>query len=137
MMPDNITVLYVEDDQQSREIMQLLLQMEMGLTNINIFADSSDFITRVLVIQPKPDVILLDIHLRPHDGFEMLSMLRQQPTFAAVPIVALTASVMNEEVQKLKNAGFNGVIAKPIDVDTFPGLLSRILHGESIWRIIE
>jgi hypothetical protein len=51
--------------------------------------------------------------------------------------VALTASVMNEEVHKLREAGFHSVIAKPIDVDTFPDLLHRIVGGETVWRIIE
>jgi CheY-like chemotaxis protein len=66
----------------------------------------------------------------------MLEMIRERPEFDHVPVVALTASVMNEEVQQLKRAGFNGVIAKPIDVDTFPDILQRILDGETVWRIV-
>ncbi len=51
-------------------------------------------------MMPKPDVILLDIHVKPYSGFEMLEMLRKMNGFVDVPVVALTASVMNEEVQK-------------------------------------
>lgn len=135
-MITNLSILYVEDDLQSREVMYLLLVEAMGLSQVTIFEDSTDFLARVNQIYPKPDVILLDIHVRPYDGFEMLQMLRQDNNFANMPVVALTASVMNEEVQQLKYAGFSGVLAKPIDMDTFPDMLNRILAGEQIWRVI-
>ncbi len=73
--------------------------------------------------------------MEPYNGFEMLAMLRQSQRFSDTPIVALTASVMNEEVQQLQTSGFDGCLAKPIDMDTFPDTLYRILNGEHIWRI--
>lgn len=82
-------------------------------------------------------MILLDIHVKPHDGFEMLHMVQSMNGFDTIPVVALTASVMNEEVEELRQAGFHSVIAKPVDVDAFPDLLRRILTGESIWRIVQ
>jgi len=133
-MQNNPVVLYVEDDTQSREIMVLLLRT-LEWSNIHLFEDSSDFLSRVEQLEVKPDIILLDIHVQPHSGFEMLEMLRNHFQFGNVPVVALTASVMNEEVQQLRLAGFNGVIAKPIDLDTFPEALKRILNGQQVWRI--
>ena len=134
-MTQNPAVLYIEDDTQSREVMEVLLIHVMGLSNVSIFEDSADFLARAKQLQPRPDVVLLDIHIRPHNGFEMLQAFRQDAVFRSVPIVALTASVMNEEVQRLRQAGFSGTLAKPIDMDTFPALLSRLLSGENIWRI--
>lgn len=130
-------ILYVEDDPRSRRVIELLLTREMMLEHVTILEDSTDFERRVHALAPKPEVILLDIHVKPHSGFEMLKMLRGMNEFANIPIVALTASVMNEEVQQLKEVGFHSVIAKPVDVDTFPSLLQRIAGGESIWRIID
>ena len=130
-------VLYVEDDPRSRRVIELLLIREMHLEHVTILEDSSDFEQRVHALTPKPEVILLDIHVKPHSGFEMLKMLREMNDFGQVPIVALTASVMNEEVQKLKEVGFHSVISKPVDVDIFPSLLQRIAGGESIWRVID
>jgi CheY-like chemotaxis protein len=66
----------------------------------------------------------------------MLAMLRQLPDFAHVPAVAITASVMNEEIAKLRTAGFNGCVAKPIDMDTFPDCVEQLLKGEAVWRIV-
>ena len=89
-----------------------------------------------LALERKLDVIFLDIHVQPYNGFEMLEQLRRSPRYDDTPIVALTASVMNEEVQQLKVAGFNGCLSKPVDTDTFPDTLQRIVDGEEIWRII-
>jgi CheY-like chemotaxis protein len=109
----------------------------MQLENCTIFEDSTDFLERLQTIQPPPDVILLDIHVKPYTGFEMLNMVRQLPAFQETPVIALTASVMNEEIQHLRDSGFQGVIAKPVDIDTFPQLLNRVLSGEIIWRIVQ
>lgn len=128
-------VLYVEDNAQSRKLMEMLLKGRMNLPHVTILEGSEHFLARVEALDPKPDVILLDIHMKPYNGFEMLSMLRQLEWSMGTPIVALTASVMNEEVQQLKAAGFNGCLAKPIDLDTFPEALQRLLAGEALWLI--
>jgi CheY-like chemotaxis protein len=136
-MTHNPAILYVEDDPQSREIMRLLLVEVMQLSQIILLENSVDFQAHIEALKGKFDLVLLDIHVQPLNGFEMLSVLRAHPAFQKIPVVALTASVMNEEVQKLRQAGFNGVIAKPINLDTFPDTLQRILKGERIWRILE
>ena len=136
MTPQEPAILYVEDDPQSRKLMSMLLKGRMKLPHVTILEDSQDFLTHVEALDPKPDVILLDIHMKPYNGFEMISMLRELSWANDKPIVALTASVMNEEVQRLRSIGFNGCLAKPIDLETFPDTLQRILSGEIIWRII-
>ena len=129
------TILYVEDEPRSRRVMQLITT-EMDVSALTMFEDSSDFLERVNRLDPQPDLVFLDIHVRPHSGFEMLGMLRQIDAYAKTPVVAMTASVMNEEIQELRTAGFNGCLAKPIDMDTFPDAVVRILNGESIWHIV-
>jgi CheY-like chemotaxis protein len=128
-------ILYVEDDALSREVMEALLTRKMGLQKITIFKDSTQFMDRLRAMTSGPDVIFLDIHMEPIDGFEMLRQVREDGDFEGTKIVALTASVMNEEVKMLRAAGFNGVLAKPLDVDAFPGALDRILSGEQVWII--
>lgn len=134
-MTQDPCVLYVEDDMMSRSVMKMMLVNEMHLSNVIIFEDSSNFLERVSNIAPKPDVILLDIHMKPFTGFEMLTMLRDMDQFEGTPIIALTASVMNEEVAQLKGAGFDGCVSKPIDMDLFPDILGSILKGKKIWRV--
>ena len=135
-MTNDPAILYVEDDQRSREIMHLLLVEVMRLSRVTFFEDSADFQARIERLKGQVDLVLLDIHVQPFNGFQMLRILRSFQAFQQTPVVALTASVMNEEVQKLRQAGFTGVIAKPIDLDTFPDTLERVLNGERIWRIV-
>lgn len=127
--------LYVEDDPLSREIMKFIMEMGMGITTLTIFSDSTDFAERLKGLVPRPDVILLDIHVQPYNGFAMLKMIQADPNFADCRVVALTASVMNEEVEQLRVNGFHGAIAKPLSVQTFPDLLKRVIAGEDIWHI--
>jgi CheY-like chemotaxis protein len=73
--------------------------------------------------------------MKPYDGLELLSMLRGDPQFDKSKVIALTASVTNEEVSMLKQSGFDGAIAKPLNIEAFPGLISQIVQGESVWYI--
>lgn len=136
MLDNHPIILYVEDDPMSRKLMRLLLEGRMKIPHVTIFENSADFAARADALDPKPTVIFLDIHMKPHTGFEMLQMLREMPWSSSVPIVALTASVMHEEVQQLMHVGFDGCLAKPIDLGTFPDTLDRIMQGEQVWRII-
>lgn len=126
--------LYVENDELSREVMRTLLTRGLGYRDLTMFETSAHFEQHLDNLPRKPDVIFLDIHMEPVDGFEMLKMIRRSKHCYATPVIALTASVMYEEVRRLREAGFDGAIAKPINYDTFPGALDRILHGEQIWN---
>ncbi|MCU0463912.1 MAG: response regulator [Anaerolineae bacterium] len=129
------TVLYVEDDAYSREVLLMSSQMAPGFMDVTIYPDSENFEQKALLSGTAWDMILLDIHVRPITGFEMLKLIRQYPQFDNIPVVALTASVMNEEVQTLKEAGFDSILSKPIDLDNFTDMLARIMHGEKIWYV--
>ena len=80
-----------------------------------------------------PDVFMLDIQMKPYGGVELLAMLRKDPQFEHCKVIALTASVTNEEVSLLKSGGFDGAIAKPLNIEVFPNLIARIINGEHIW----
>jgi CheY-like chemotaxis protein len=82
-----------------------------------------------------PDVFMLDIQMKPYDGVELLSMLRKDLQFKCSKVIALTASVTNEEVSLLKSGGFDGAIAKPLNIEVFPNLIARIINGEQVWYI--
>jgi len=135
-MKSNPIVLYVEDDAPSRAILQVLLVETLGIEHFNVFEDSKDIISKTEALDPQPSIIFLDIHMQPIDGFEMLKLFRNHPIFMDLPIIALTASVMNEEVDKLRQAGFSGVVAKPIKLETFAKTLNKILDGEEVWFVI-
>lgn len=129
--------LYVEDDPFSRDALEIILRRVMKVESLYLFEDSRDFMARLTALPQQPDVILLDIHMEPHTGFEMLAMLRSAKRYANATVIALTASVMNEEVELLKESGFDGIIGKPVNVASFPRLIQRVIDGESIWHVTE
>ena len=134
-MFDNISFLYVDDDQNSCQVMELIMEKVMGVKNLVIFGDSTDFLARAKALKPRPSIILLDIHMAPYSGFEMLSMIRADIELQSITVIALTGSVMSEEVAELRNKGFDGAISKPLSVAVFPKLIERIIAGETVWHI--
>ncbi len=127
--------LYVEDDASSRHLIQILMGTVLGYTQITVFENSERFMERVRALPAVPDAIFMDIHIAPYDGYALLDMLRSEPTYQKVPVIAMTAGVMASDVDKLKTAGFNGLIGKPIRKKVFPEQLKKILDGEPIWEV--
>ncbi len=134
-MFNRYSYLYVEDDLLSCEIMQMIMENAMSVEQLTIFTDGTDFMERLKALHPIPNVIMLDIHLQLHNGFDLLAMLRADPDYQDTTVIALTASVMNEEVENLRLSGFDGAIAKPLSVQVFPGLMERILNGDAVWHV--
>jgi len=126
--------LYLEDDPLSQEVMSTLLE-QLGYRQLAVFNSSEHFVKRVETLGFVPDVFFLDIYVQPVTGFEIIRILRSHPMFASKKVIALTASVMHDEIAHLKRAGFNGMLGKPLDFDLFPQLLSRILAGEVVWHV--
>jgi two-component system cell cycle response regulator DivK len=128
-------ILCIEDDETSRFILYTLLNQVMDYTNAQIWPDSVDFERRIESLEEIPQLIILDIKMVPIDGFEMLRLLRKNEAFQDTKIVAFTAGVMPEQVNQLKDAGFDGLISKPIIRQLFPKIIGSLLAGESIWYI--
>ena len=128
-------LVYVEDDENSIFVMKMVVERVMKLPTLYILQSSVDFAQKVKDLGVVPDLFMLDIQIKPYNGFELLSMLRGDPMFSKSKVIALTASVTNEEVSLLTSGGFDGAIAKPLDINAFPDLIARILKGEQVWYI--
>lgn len=127
--------LYVEDDVSNRKVMSMLFEKQLKTKNYAIFENSANFEERLLALPHPPRIILLDIHIKPLNGFEMLKVIRAHPAYEQTDVLAITASVTNEEVDKLRSSGFDGAIGKPVDLFAFPELIGRALKGETVWNI--
>jgi CheY-like chemotaxis protein len=129
-------LVYVEDDEASIIVMKAIVERVMKLHTLHVLQNRADFVQQVKQLEVTPDIFLFDIQMKPYDGFELLSMLRNDLQFNNSKVVALTASVMSEEVARLKRRGFDGAIAKPLNIEAFPDLIARIMDGESVWYIV-
>src|SRR6185503_3378717 len=74
-------IVYVEDDEPSIRVMKMIVERVMNLETIHILQSSPNFLQQVKTLGATPDLILMDIQMRPHDGFELLSMLRHDAQF--------------------------------------------------------
>jgi twitching motility two-component system response regulator PilG len=127
--------LYAEDDPYSRKLMEIIAEKVFESPNMTIFENSQDFMQRLKTLPRRPDIILLDIHMKPHNGFEVLKMIRDDDFYKKTKVIALTASVMNEEIAILKTSGFDGTIGKPFNIASFGSLIEQILNGKPVWQI--
>lgn len=135
MNPQKPILVYVEDDENSIFVMKMVVERVMKLPTLYVLQSGADFVEQVKGLGVVPDVFMLDIQMKPFDGVELLAMLRKDPQFKNSKVIALTASVTNEEVSLLKSGGFDGAIAKPLNIEVFPDLIARIINGEQVWYI--
>jgi len=75
---------------------------------------------------PKPDLILLDLHLPRMQGFDFLARIKANPNLNKIPVVILTTSESREDVLKAEELKADCYLAKPLDLDTFESILARI-----------
>ncbi|MCP4359450.1 MAG: response regulator [Chloroflexi bacterium] len=127
--------LVVDDDPQTLQILSIILEKTIGSSQVALLENSQQFMQRVEALPYVPTVIFLDIFVRPYNGYEMLSQLRQSPTYRDAKIIAVTGRVMGDEVDRIKNASFDGMISKPLHRHVFPDLVQKILCGEEVWYI--
>ncbi len=78
-----------------------------------------------------PDLILMDLQLPGIGGHEALQRIHADPRSREVPVVAVTAFAMKEDIERAEAAGFAGYIAKPISVRALPEQLAQFLPGRS------
>ena len=74
-----------------------------------------------------PDLILMDIQLPGMNGIVALGQIRQDPTIARTPVIAVTASAMTHDRQKIMASGFDGYQSKPINVKDFLAAVRAML----------
>jgi two-component system cell cycle response regulator DivK len=109
-------ILYVEDNFDNRILIKRVLEAE-GYTVI----EAGDGLEGLkLAHTASPDLILMDINLPDVDGYECTRRLRASEPTRNIPILALTANVLDGDKQKALGVGCNGYISKPIDVDELP-----------------
>jgi two-component system cell cycle response regulator DivK len=123
----NELILIVEDNEKTRKLLRDVLQFkgyrtieaEMGEEGVN------------LAMQHKPDLILMDYQLPGIDGIEAFRRIRNSPDTAHIPIVAVTASAMPEDAKKMKEAGFDGFLTKPINVKGFVQFVADVFSAKA------
>jgi len=125
-----ITVLYIDDSAVEREIVCQLLEAE-GCCVVATGVPEQGI---EMACESVPDLILLDLHMPGMDGCAVVDRLREVPELKEIPIVALSASIKEEEREEVY-ARFDGFLKKPVDVEALPrelrGYMSRGRGGKA------
>lgn len=109
-------ILIVEDNDKNLKLARDLLQYH-GFRTLDADTAAAGI---ALAEQHVPDLILMDIQLPDMDGVTALGRLRGSAATASIPVVAITAFAMAADEERLLAAGFDGYVAKPIDIHDFP-----------------
>jgi CheY-like chemotaxis protein len=119
------TVLVVEDNEKGRKLVSTVLELR-GYRVVQAQTASTGV---ELAVLHRPALIVMDIQLPDMPGTDALSLLRNNPATRSIPVVALTALAMKGDRERLLAEGFDGYLAKPIDVATFVESLEAVMSG--------
>lgn len=122
-MGNSHTILYIEDNFDNRLLVRRILMAE----GFNVLEAESAVDALEVLRRHRPDLILMDINMPETDGYALTSRIKGIPEMSRTPIIALTANVMKGDRERSLEAGCDGYIQKPVDVDEFPNQISRFL----------
>ena len=117
------TILYVEDNPDNRLLVRrILLSEDYSLLEAT---DAMDALNVLKTAQP--DLILMDINMPDMDGYTLTAKIKSMPGFERVPILAVTANVMRGDKEKTLEAGCDGYIQKPLDIEQLTREVERFI----------
>lgn len=116
-------ILVAEDNAVNRELLRELLELR-GYTVIEA-CDGQEALETIE--QTHPELLLLDIGMPVLDGFAVVRKIRENPSLARLPVVAVTAYAMRGDREKILSAGFDGYLSKPVDPSSLTKELDRLL----------
>jgi CheY-like chemotaxis protein len=123
----NELVLIVEDNDKNRKLLRAVLTARGYALAEAVNAEEGIEMARA----QRPALVLMDIQLPGMDGVKARQVLRDTPETSDIPVVAVTASVMPSDRQKILASGFEGYITKPIDVDEFLASVRSVLDSHA------
>ncbi|PYN92060.1 MAG: response regulator [Candidatus Rokuibacteriota bacterium] len=121
----NELILIVEDNEKNRKLVRDVLQ-HRGYRTLD--AETGEDGVR-LAREHRPQLILMDIQLPGIDGIAALGQLRGNPATRGIPVIAVTASAMTHDRQKIMAAGFDGYQTKPLNLREFLAAVEGALGG--------
>ena len=121
------TILYVEDNPDNRLLVRrILLSEDYSLLEAT---DAMDALN--LLKTNQPDLILMDINMPDMDGYTLTAKIKSLPGFERVPILAVTANVMRGDKEKTLEAGCDGYIQKPLDIEQLTREIEKFISRRS------
>ena len=118
------TILIVEDNDKNMKLARDILQAKGYATLEAVTGEEGVRLAK----EQRPALVLMDIQLPGINGIEALRRLRADAATASIPVIAVTASVMASDRRQITDAGFDGYVAKPINLKEFVDAVRRGLN---------
>ena len=118
-------VLYVEDNPTN---IRLLQQIFARYPQLELEIAEEAFLGIYKARSMHPDLVILDINLPGMDGYEVLSVLKNDPTTRLIPVIGLSANAMPYDVERGRNADFYDYLTKPVDIQRLIEVFNKLLH---------
>jgi CheY-like chemotaxis protein len=118
-----IRVLMAEDSPVNRELLREIL--ESRGCQVDEAVDGEEALEKMG--RSRPDILLLDIGMPKLDGFGVIQRVRQDPSLATLPVLAVTAYAMRGDREKGLDAGFDGYLSKPVNARSLFAEIERVL----------
>jgi two-component system cell cycle response regulator DivK len=117
------TILIVEDNEKNMKLVRDVLQVKGYATLEAVTGEDGVRLAK----ERLPSLVLMDIQLPGISGIEALKQLRADPATAAIPVIAVTASVMVSDRRNITDAGFDGYVGKPLNLKEFLAAVASAL----------
>ena len=117
------TILIVEDNDKNMKLVRDILRHKGHSTLEAVTGGEGVRLAR----EQRPDLVLMDIQLPDIDGIAALREIRKDAALDAIPVLAVSASVMPDDQQKIITSGFDAFITKPINLKQFLETVQRFL----------
>ena len=120
-------ILIVEDNEKNMKLVRDVLRVK-GYATLEATTAEEGI---QLAVEHRPDLVLMDIHLPGMNGIEARRALRADPVTSKIPVIAVTASVMQQDRKQITEAGFEGYVGKPINLKEFLGAVQEMLERDT------
>jgi signal transduction histidine kinase/CheY-like chemotaxis protein len=117
-------VLYVEDNPANMKLVENMFAPHKDCTLLSAATAEQGL---AVAMADSPDLILMDINLPGMDGYDALALLRKTPATESIPVIAISANAMPDDLQRAEAAGFDEYITKPVDADRLLATVFSIL----------
>jgi two-component system response regulator len=114
-----VDILLVEDNPNDAELTQRALKKSEIGAQLIIARDGAEAVEYLLSDRAKPKVIFLDLKLPKIDGIEVLRRVREDDRTRAIPVIVLTSSQEERDINECYRLGVNSYVVKPVEFDKF------------------
>lgn len=121
-------VLCVEDNPTNLQLIETVMKMMPGVRLMTATLPSQGL---AMAREHQPDLILLDINLPEMDGFAAMQCLREDARTQHIPVVAVSANAMAQDLERGRSAGFADYVTKPIDISRLMRLVDELTRSSN------